>query len=326
MHDVSFSEDQTHWNGLAPSSTSSWHKWLGCALGTGAYRIVEHLGSGGMGHVFRAESKDCAQVAVKLLSDEAGSELQRLFADETVLLFGQTHPNIVRAIEAGAMDRTPYLMMEYLPGPNLADWLVYNELRSPSRVLKILAQVASAIQHLHTQGIVHRDIKPANLMLDESDDTVKLIDFGIAVRENSRHRGDNQQLIGTPAYMAPELAAGEPCTRPSDVYALGALALELLTGVPPHGAAPVMAILDALLHGSPTLPSARGLFLPGLDAFFKRALSRNPAKRFQTPQELVGALGEVLHPLRSAPAEHLPRRLQRRRSVVVPDKVAGCCP
>lgn len=326
MHKLSYAEDQSHGSFVASSNGSPWHKWLGCIVGTGGFRIVRHLGSGGMGHVFMAESPSAARVAVKLISEASGSEHQRRFADETEMLLGQTHPNIVRAIEAGTMaDRTPYLMMEYLPGPTLAQWLAYSELRPPSRILYLVAQVASALQHLHTQGVLHRDIKPANLMLDEHDDGLKLIDFGIAVREGSQRCGDNQHLAGTPAYMAPELLAGAPCTRLSESYALGALALELLTGELPHGDAPVASTLDAFLHRCPASPSARGTALRGLNEFFERALSRDAAERFHTPRELVGALAEVLHPLRSAPPEVVPCRPLRTTAVVMRDEMAGCC-
>lgn len=296
-------------------------KWLGRVVGSDQYRIVQHLGSGGMGHVFLAESpRTAARVAVKVLTKHASWEHQRLFANESELLFQQRHDNIVRALEAGSLNCSPYLLMEYVPGIDLAEWLDYDEPRPPRRVLYILSQVASAIEHLHGQGIVHRDVKPANIILDERNDTAKLIDFGIAVREGTAGDDDNRHMVGTPAYMAPELVAGGRCTRASDVYSLAALALELLTGAPPHGRAPVVSILDALLHGSPTLPSARGLVAPGLDSFFKRALCRDPAKRFRTAWDLVSTLADVL------PHSCVPAHRRRTGAVLQRDTVVARTP
>jgi serine/threonine-protein kinase len=164
-------------------------------------------------------------------------------------------------------------------------------------VLRILRQLALALDHLHAQGILHRDLKPANVVIaEQAGDALKLLDLGIAVHEGSAEAQLPQAVFGTPAYMAPEQAAKQRCTRATDLYALGALALELLTGRPPYEPVAPHTLLQALLRDSPGLPSARGLVVSGLDALFERALAREPHARFATACELVDALETVLRP------------------------------
>jgi serine/threonine protein kinase len=269
--------------------------WLGCPVGA-RHRIVKHLGSGGMGHVFLAEHVTLgAQVAVKILGPRCQPALVDRFIAEAKLLALLNHPNIVRVFDIGEMDdETPYFMMEYASGIDLSAWLEKHEVLSVKRVLRILRQVACALDHLHSQGIVHRDIKPPNIIVDpEANDAVKLLDFGIAIREGASDACFETGLLGTPAYMAPEQVDGNGCGKAADVYALGALALELLTGRPPYDYPSLNLVLAAVLHEDPGMPSQRGLDLPGLDGVFKRALARDPKARFATGTEFVAALTEV---------------------------------
>jgi serine/threonine-protein kinase len=148
---------------------------------------------------------------------------------------------------------------------------------------------------LHGQGIVHRDIKPPNIMVDaEANDSVKLLDFGIAIREGAQDSCFETGLLGTPSYMAPEQVDGNGCGKSADLYALGALALELLTGKPPYDYPSLNLVLAAVLHEKPGLPSARGVDIPGIDAVFERALARDPKARFATAAEFMDALTRVL--------------------------------
>jgi serine/threonine-protein kinase len=269
--------------------------WLGCPVGA-RHRIVKHLGSGGMGHVFLAEHVTLgAQVAVKILGPRAQPALVDRFIAEAKLLGLLNHPNIVRVFDIGEMhDETPYFVMEHASGVDLSTWLEKHEVLSVKRVLRILRQVACALDHLHGQGIVHRDIKPPNIMVDaEANDAVKLLDFGIAIREGASDACFETGLLGTPAYMAPEQVDGNGCGKAADLYALGALALELLTGRPPYDYPSLNLVLAAVLHEEPGMPSQRGLDLPGLDAVFKRALARDPKARFSTGTEFVEALTGV---------------------------------
>jgi serine/threonine-protein kinase len=274
--------------------------WLGTRVGS-RHRIVKHVASGGMGHVFLAEHVTLgAQAAVKILATRSTPALASRFIGEARLLSTINHPNIVKVFDVGELDdESPYMLMEFVPGIDLSEWLDQNESLSVKRILNILRQVACAIDHLHGQGIVHRDIKPANIMIDaQANDSVKLLDFGIAIREGTRDTEFEQGFLGTPAYMAPEQVSGSGCGRAADLYALGALALELLTGKPPYDYPSLNLVLAAVMHEPPSMPSSRGIHIPGFDAVMARALARNASERYSSARELVDALTGVLSGLR----------------------------
>jgi eukaryotic-like serine/threonine-protein kinase len=301
---IHLQREHTVWD-PALDEHSDMEAWLGASVG-GRHRIVKHLASGGMGHVFLAEHVTLgAQAAVKVLATRSTPALASRFIGEARLLSTLNHPNIVKVFDVGELDdESPYMLMEYVPGIDLSEWLEQNESISVKRILRILRQVACAIDHLHGQGIVHRDIKPANIMIDpDANDAVKLLDFGIAIREGSRDSEFEQGFLGTPAYMAPEQVLGNSCGRAVDLYALGALALELLTGKPPYDYPSLNLVLAAVMHEPPSLPSSRGIHISGFDAIMERALAREPRERFQSARELVDALTVVLSGLRSSQSE-----------------------
>lgn len=271
--------------------------WIGRPVGA-HHRITRHLGSGSMGAVFLIEHPSLsAPAAIKVMTERSKRRAHAALIAEARLLAQLNHPNIARAyglryLECG----TPYILLEYAGGFDLQTWMQRGEWSSPKRVIHVLRQLAAALDYAHAQSIVHRDLKPANIMVDiASHDTVKLIDFGIAVREGSPDAIANRHVMGTPAYMAPEQAAGAPCTRFSDIYALGAIALELLTGRGPYVRSSISGLMHALRHEQPALPSALGLHVPGLDSCFERALAAQPKRRFRTAGELVGELVSVLY-------------------------------
>ena len=292
---VELAKDDTLWDGSSEPNTSALDRcWIGRRVGE--HRILRHLASGGMGHVFLAEHVTTRErAAVKVLPTPHMLASVVRFAEEARLLSELAHPHIVRLLDRGEWeDGTPYLTMERVAGTDLESWLIDNGALSPARVLRILRQVAAALDHLHARGIIHRDIKPANIMLDaDGGDAVKLIDFGIAVREQGLALMA-PRVVGTPAYMAPEQASGAHGSRASDLYALGALALELLTGSPPYTYPSIQRVIAAVSVEPPAMPSSRGVFISGLDAFFARALARDPRRRFRSANELVDALENVL--------------------------------
>jgi serine/threonine protein kinase len=271
-------------------------EWLSAQLGASvgcSHRIVRHLASGGMSHVFVAEHAYLgAQAAVKVprYADATG---RFIIEAEAKLLARLAHPHIVRALDVGQLaDGRVYLLMEHALGAELGVWLEAGGTMPFERCVTVLKQVASAVDYLHIKGIVHGDIKPANILVDASaDDFVKLIDFGVA---SPATRDERRGAIGTPAYMAPEQARGEGWGPLSDVYAVAALALQMLTGHPPHDHHTAQDVLTAMLTQPAPTPSALGLHVPGLDAVFRKGLHHDPAQRFARAGEFVNALSEVL--------------------------------
>jgi serine/threonine protein kinase len=273
-------------------------RWLSSFHGRGIgalHRVVRHLASGGMGHVFLVEHIQLGAYAAAKIPQPGSSIARSVLSHEAVLLSRLQHPHIVSVLDFGSVDEdTEYMLMEYVRGIELDAWLESHGSMAPARAVGVLQQVAAAVDYLHLHDIVHCDIKPANIMLDAAaQDFVKLIDFGIACQQPMQ--AERRGLIGTPAYMAPEQARGELCGPAVDVYGVAALALELLTGRPPHDCASAEAALSAVLTKPPELPSARGVDAPGLDAVFERGLHSDPAARYPTATAFVEALAGVFH-------------------------------
>ena len=273
--------------------------WRGRRIGQ-AYRIVRHLGSGGMAHVFLVQHVSQGTLAAaKVLAADAGDHAQSYFEREAALLASLDHPHIVRSLAHGRLlTGEPYVIMEYVRGTDLASYLDRVGRLPAPRALWIVRQLATAIDYLHGLGIVHRDIKPANIMIDpEANDPVKLLDFGIARRLDQVADDEPEGLLaGTPAYMAPEQARGEPVGASMDDYALAAFALELLTGKPPFAHGSPMKLVSAVVNDPARLPSELGVDVPGLDGVMEKALAKQPADRYASAGDFVSALRRVLRP------------------------------
>ncbi|MDR6174973.1 serine/threonine protein kinase [Nocardioides zeae] len=242
----------------------------------GRYELVRVLGRGGMAVVL--EGRDLLlerPVAVKVLSDvEDDERAHERFVAEARLLAGLHHPRLVTVLDAGTVDGRPHIVMELVPGSDLAAVLREGPL-PPDRVARLGAEVAEALAHAHAAGIVHRDVKPGNVLVEDSGH-VRLADFGIArLAEATTRHTRTGTVIGSPVYLAPEQVAGETVTTATDLYSLGLLLLEALTGEPPFTGTQIEVAM-ARLTGGPTLPPN----LPaGWPALLRDLTAREPAER-----------------------------------------------
>jgi serine/threonine-protein kinase len=268
----------------------------------GQYTLVEKLGEGGMGMVYRARHAMLRRpTAVKLLPvEKAGAQSIARFEKEVQMTAMLTHPNTVTIFDYG---RTPdgvfYYAMEHLEGATLAGCVEVDGPQAPARVARILTHVAAALAEAHAIHLIHRDIKPANIMLVEQGgqpDVAKVLDFGL-VKE--LERGDADQLTrgdviaGTPHYLAPEAITSPDSVDPrSDIYALGAVGYFLLTGSHVFDGATVVEVCAAHLHQAPVPPSERaGRAIPAqLEALIISCLAKDPADRPQSAEEVRAAL------------------------------------
>ena len=271
------------------------------ARSLGRYRLKRRLATGGMGDVWVAYHQGLKRdVAVKILrpdqQERSASALAR-FEREVRATAELAHPNTVRVFDYGATeDGLWYYVMELLEGETLAQHVFRLGPLLPSRAVHIVGQAARALAEAHDRGIVHRDVKPENLFLTSLGgeyDFVKLIDFGIAkVQSASATMTETGSVLGTPAYMSPEVAMGGAADARSDVYALGAVLYFLLCGRPPFEADNAAALLFAHIHENVKSPSrVLGLQLPGdVETVVTRALEKEPAARYATAAELALAL------------------------------------
>jgi Protein kinase domain len=262
------------------------------------YRIEELVGRGGMGVVYRAYDLRLKRtVALKLVTPELAIDerFTERFARETELTMALEHPNVVPIHDAGDADGRLYLAMRLVEGTDLRALLATEGALEPARALAICGQVANALDAAHRKGLVHRDVKPSNVLLDVNEH-VYLADFGLTRRleEQGLQAGEGRS-VGTPAYLAPEQIEGRPVDGRADVYSLGCVLFECLTGSVPYHRASRLAAAWAHLEEEP--PSARelGSELPAaIDAVIQRALAKDPDHRYPTCGALIGAAGEAL--------------------------------
>jgi serine/threonine-protein kinase len=262
----------------------------------GRYRILAKLGEGGMGAVYRGEQISLKRrCAIKLLRPELSGDagLVRRFNAEAELAAKLSHPNTVNIIDFGQDgDGTLFIAMEYVEGKSLRQVVSTEGPLPPRRVLHIASQVAASIADAHHKGIVHRDLKPDNVMLTErgrDKDVVRVLDFGIAKLRDEQNKAQTQNpmtrqgdLVGTPQYMAPEQIRGEEVDGRTDVYALGTIVYEMVTGRLPFEGPSLMAILSRHLLDTPEPPTRRRPDLalpPAIDGLVMEMLAKEPARR-----------------------------------------------
>jgi len=260
------------------------------------YRIIERIGDGAMGAVYRGERVKLGRwVAIKFLLEEyaATPDGLRRFEVEARAMSRLAHPNCVAVTDFGVDDGTPYLVMEYAPGLSLRQILRDEERLVPSRAVAIVRQVLAGLVHAHGQGIVHRDIKPENILLASVEghgEHVRILDFGLAkLRDDAVFTSG--MALGTPGYMSPEQTLGRPVDERADVYATGILLHELIAGLKPFVADDPHDVMRMHRDAKPApLRQAGAAVSAELEAAVLRALSKAPADRFPSASAFLDAL------------------------------------
>ncbi len=292
------------------------------------YEVLSELGAGGMGVVYRVRQRSLDRVvALKVLrpDDRAFTTALERFRVEAKSLAKLRHRHIVTIHEVGESDDgIVYYTMELVDGDPL-NTLIRDGSVTPSRAVKLVRQVASAIAYAHAQGIIHRDLKPANILVDRDGDA-RVVDFGLArdtasADDTGAGLTATGQVIGTPAYMSPEQARGDRARvgEPTDVYALGAVLYECLTGRPPFSGLPLLELIRAVAEVDPVAPRAIDPLIPrDLEVICCKALAKDPARRYATAQAMLEDLErfESGRPIRARPpgvAERVGRFVVRHR-------------
>ncbi|MBI1751058.1 MAG: serine/threonine protein kinase [Acidobacteria bacterium] len=277
----------------------------------GKFEIVRLLGQGAMGEVYLGRDPGIGrEVAIKtirpaLIGEDMGGELRDRFAREAKAAGLLQHPNVVTVFEFGTDGDLLYLVMEYVPGEDLAALLQRGELR-PSELLEILAQVCEGLAQAHKHGIIHRDIKPTNVMVQREEEGLhaKVMDFGVA-KLNDGELTQTGHVVGTLAYMAPEYLSTGKSQPVSDLFSVGVILHEGLSGERPFAAPSSGAMVYAILHDEPQ-PLEDTVFegvSPSVKALTNRLLAKNPASRFATATEAARALRAARNPAWIAPLD-----------------------
>ena len=269
----------------------------------GRYRIVRKLGSGGMANVYLAEDEDLGRrVAIKILNDRYANDdlfIER-FRREAKSAAALSHPNIVSVYDRGEAEGTYYIAMEVIEGRSLKELIMT---RGPLPIPQALAythEMLEALRFAHRHGIIHRDIKPHNILIGER---LKVTDFGIA-RAGASQMTEAGSIMGTAQYLSPEQARGAPVTAASDLYSVGIVLYEMLTGKVPFTGDSAIEIAMKHLNEPPKPPSKIRPEIPEeLDAVVLRALSKNPEDRYQTAEEFSEDLHRVEAGLPLAPGD-----------------------
>jgi serine/threonine-protein kinase len=285
------------------------------------YRMRKRLGSGGMATVFLAQDERLErEVAIKRLHADSPEDVGRRFAREAKVGASLNHPSIVAVYDTVTDDEGVLIVMEYVAGHTLRDEIARGPI-DPSRAIEILCAVAAALDHAHEHGVVHRDVKPANVLVDEARDVVKLADLGIAAAAEQTRITHSGTVLGTASYMAPERLDGGAGGPAVDVYALAAVAFEMLSG---RKAVEGTSPLEIARRVATQEPADLREAVPGAPAdaaeALKRGLAKDPAER----QRSAGALVRELSGAYAAQAES--ERSQRRTAVVADAPRAAAAP
>ena len=269
---------------------------------SGRYKLLEMIGGGGMSNVYLAHDMILDRdVAIKVLRYDFANEeeLRRRFQREALSATSLTHPHIVNIYDVGEDEEIHYIVMEYVKGKTLKEYIVQNAPVSPVKSVMFMKQLTSAISTAHNNHIIHRDIKPQNILLDE-DENVKVTDFGIAMALSATSYTQTNSVLGTVHYLSPEQARGGTATKQSDIYALGIVLFELLTGQLPFSGESAVSI--ALKHLQTETPSIRKIIpsIPqSIENVVLKATAKDPKDRYLSAEEMAEDLATALSPERA---------------------------
>ena len=264
----------------------------------GRYEITELIGIGGMADVYKADDiMEDRTVDVKILKNEysENEEFLRRFRNESKAIAVLSHPNIVKIYDVGFSDEIQYIVMEYIDGITLKEFIEQQGVLRWKDAVHFITQVLRALQHAHDRGIVHRDIKPQNIMLF-SDGTIKVMDFGIARFSRSDGKTLSDKTIGSVHYISPEQARGDITDEKSDKYSVGVMLYEMLTGKKPFDAENPVAV--ALMHMQEVAKNPREIIsaIPEpLEEIVYHAMERNPSRRYQSASEMIKDIETFKH-------------------------------
>ena len=256
----------------------------------GRYEIRELIGVGGMANVYHCyDTIDAREVAIKILKDEYldNEDFIRRFKNESKAIAVLNHPNIVRVYDVSFGDMIQYIVMEYIDGITLKEYIDMQKVLDWKETVHLTTQILKALQHAHENGIVHRDIKPHNIMLLQ-DGTIKVTDFGIARFSSNATRTMTEQAIGSVHYIAPEQARGEKTDGKTDIYSVGVMMYEMLTGTLPFDGDSAVSVALMQLQANAKRPREINPDIPeGLEEITIKAMQKNPADRYHSAVEML---------------------------------------
>ena len=256
----------------------------------GRYEIHELIGVGGMALVYRAYDQiDDRTVAIKILKDEflGNEDFIRRFKNESKAIAVLSHPNIVKVYDVSFGDQIQYIVMEYIDGITLREYLDQQKEIKWKEAIHFTVQILRALQHAHEKGIIHRDIKPQNIMLLQ-DGTIKVTDFGIARFSRNETRTMTDKAIGSVHYIAPEQARGDLTDEKADIYSVGVMLYEMITGQLPFEADNAVSVAIMQLQADPRPPKDINPAIPdGLEEITLKAMQKDPSQRYQSAAEML---------------------------------------